>query len=183
MWSVNATSQIANSAVLDNFDLDDGNGDEYVNHSLASPDFCKNTLYNSWAPFGDQTMLESNIRDLLRNLMFFSSVSLSALNEPVDPSADYTPPVQMILGMRTAAVLRYKVHYRWWAASLTVTLIIVLMIIPTFWGFWKLRGAATLSPVDTALAFGVPLAQTGHQEIDPRIRLKEIGARTLNSDA
>ena len=43
---------------------------------------------------------------------------------------------------------------------LIVMLIVMLMITPTFWGSWRLGGSTTPSPVDTAIAFGVPLVQT-----------------------
>ena len=91
---------------------------------------------------------------------------------------DYTA-VQNVTGQRTAAVQKYKIVYRYWVGSLAITLTIIFMILPTFWGFWLLRGKVTLSPVDAAKALEAPLVLTERDVENPKSRMKEIGPRPL----
>jgi hypothetical protein len=177
IWSINATGRQAETALLDtaklSYDTDTSN---YGPTSVSNPNFCNNTLYGMRV--FNHTLIEDEMRDRLRNLMFISSVYQYEYNYIMD---DDTPPWQTVVGERTAPVLRYKVVYRYWAGSLAVTTMIILMITPTFWGFWRLRGKVTLSPVDTAAALDAPLVHTNNEMVDPRSRLKEIGARPLYS--
>lgn len=168
-WSVNAAGKLAETAVLDTGILEGNPLYDSANHSLASPDFCKNVIYNVMDL--DNVVVEEAIYNQIRNLMFFSSVMQFSYS-------DYPP--QEVQARRTVPVLRYRVLYRYWAGSLAVTSLVILMITPTFWGFWRLRGKVTLSPVDTAIALEAPLVQTDKGIGDPRSRLREIGERPLN---
>ncbi|EXJ60470.1 hypothetical protein A1O7_04623 [Cladophialophora yegresii CBS 114405] len=181
IWSINATGRQAETAVLNTATgMDDPNIGDYGPTSLSDPNFCYNTLYYSYIQDNNHTVIEDEMRDRLRNLMFMASV-LQYEYEWLQTPIDVWPPYQTVLGQRTAPVLRYKVLYRWWAGSLAVTTVIILMITPTFWGFWRLRGKVTLNPVDTAAALDAPLVHTDKDVVDPRSRLKEIGARPLYS--
>jgi hypothetical protein len=174
VWSVNATGKQAENAILDSFALSSGVESWYGNHSLASPDYCRNTVYNVVDEY-DTVIVEFALHDRIRNLMFLSSVLEFAYDTTESVSSQQVPAA------RSAPVLRYRVIYRYWAGSLAVTSAIILMITPTFWGFWRLRGKVTLSPVDTAIALEAPLVQTDKELVDARSRLKEIGERPLYS--
>ncbi|KIW68717.1 hypothetical protein PV04_04641 [Phialophora macrospora] len=179
IWSINTTGRQAETALLDTAKISYGNDtSNYGPTSVSDPNFCKNTLWNMQAYDSNHTLIEDEMRDRLRNLMFISSVYQYEYNLMMDVSI---PAYQTVVGERTAPVLRYKVVYRYWAGSLAVTTVIILMITPTFWGFWRLRGKVTLSPVDTAAALDAPLVHTSNEVGDPRSRLKEIGARPLYS--
>ncbi|OCT52683.1 hypothetical protein CLCR_09831 [Cladophialophora carrionii] len=179
MWSINTTGRQAETALLETAKIMyDPNPGNYGPTSLSDPNFCNNTLY--YMQNGDHTVIEDEMRDRLRNLMFMASVFQYESEYAMTP-LDFFPPYQTVLGERIAPALRYKVLYRYWAGSLAVTSVIILMITPTFWGFWRLRGKVTLSPIDTAAALDAPLVHTNQEMIDPRSRLKEIGARPLYS--
>ena len=47
--------------------------------------------------------------------------------------------VQTVPATQVTPVSRYIVRYYLWAASLAVTSIIILFLMPLFWGFWTLK--------------------------------------------
>lgn len=190
MWTVSAEGRTAQSASMSSTYTDGGTDDMFGNRSLYSPGFCNNTVADAWSSGSDgsaRSTMEFLLAERLRNLLLFSSILQFAYHDANDPdiAADHIiDAAQTVPATRTAAILRYEVLYRYWAGSLAVTLTVMLMITPTFWGFWRLRGIATLSPVDTAIAFGAPVVQTEEDYVatgDARARLREIGPRPLNS--
>lgn len=77
-------------------------------------------------------------------------------------------------------VLRYDIRWGYYAGSVAVTVSIILMILPLFYGFWWLERRQTLSPFETAAAFQAP----GFEGIDKKVKvdvvLKEIGTRPVH---
>lgn len=78
---------------------------------------------------------------------------------------------------QTQPCLRYKMKYKYWGASVAITVFIVLMVAPLFYGFWTLDRRGTLSPFETAYAFGAPALQDADMKKGTGILLKEIGKR------
>lgn len=54
--------------------------------------------------------------------------------------------IQERLGTQVRPVSRYIVRFYLWGASLAVTYIIILFLIPLFWGFWTLKRYLFLTP-------------------------------------
>jgi len=82
---------------------------------------------------------------------------------------------------QTQDVLRYKIRYVYWGASVAVTVCVVLMIIPLFYGFWRLDRRATLSPFETAAAFNAPGLVDADMKKGTSVLLKEIGKRPVHA--
>jgi hypothetical protein len=64
--------------------------------------------------------------------------------------------LQDVVAQRHRPVARYVVRYYLYGASTALTYIIILGILPTFWGYWVLARKPTLGPVDMARAFNAP---------------------------
>lgn len=62
-----------------------------------------------------------------------------------------------------------------------MTVSIVLMIIPLFWGFWTLDRRATLSPFETAAAFNARPLDGVDMKKGANVLLKEIGERPAHA--
>jgi hypothetical protein len=185
-WSINATGQQALDASINSKYLS-GPGNVFSTNNLSSPEYCNNTLYRMlYTSFNEsfanpeETVVEYNLKERVRSLMFYSSAIQFTNNRgPIQFTKAGIIDGQAFDGSRSADVVKYKMHYRYWVASLAVTSTIIAMITPTFYGFWLLRGRPTLSPVDTATALDAPIVQTDHEVADQRLRLKEIGQRPL----
>jgi hypothetical protein len=201
-WNATAEGPAAQSAVLDSayLEFDDtltGPDDVYPPTSPLNPDYCHNTYYSvvenledPESPHKNTTVLENSLKSTVRTLMFYVSAlhfydttegfyaeftNYTGTRDEQDHTGQTRP------GHRSAEAVIYNIRYRFWAASLTVTSAIVLMTLPTFWGFWLLRGRPTLSPVDTAAVLDAPIVHTEQEMIDQRLKLKLIGERPLYS--
>ncbi|EXJ65217.1 hypothetical protein A1O7_01558 [Cladophialophora yegresii CBS 114405] len=175
-WHINSTGKQAKYAVIESSLLDDPGRPQstFPTSSLADPDYCRNRLDTYQAD--GHIYLEDQLKDRLRHLMFLSSV----MQNNYDPNVD-SESLQNVTAQRTTNVAQYKILYRYWAGSLAVTVTIICMIIPTFWGFWLLSGKLTLSPVDTATALEAPVVLSENGMRNSKSRLKEIGSRPLSS--
>jgi len=80
-----------------------------------------------------------------------------------------------------AAVI-YTVRWKWWCASLGVTIGVILFVLPTFWGFWMLSRRTTLSPFETARAFHAPVIQDAPPHLNTKQLLKTVGDKNLHTD-
>jgi hypothetical protein len=65
--------------------------------------------------------------------------------------------VQTRPGIQVKPVSRYTVRFYLWGASLATTYLVILFIIPLFWGFWTIRRKPTMSPIETARLLKAPL--------------------------
>ncbi|OCT54389.1 hypothetical protein CLCR_00809 [Cladophialophora carrionii] len=173
-WHINPTGKQAEYAVIETYILDPTGLPRGASaaSSLADPNYCKNRLFGYQE--NGRPALEYQLKDRLRHLMFLSSV----MQNIFDPDFWYT---QNVTAQRTTSVPQYKILYRYWAGSLAVTVTIICMIIPTFWGFWLLSGKLTLSPIDTATALEAPLVLSENSIENSKSRLEEIGSRPLSS--
>lgn len=57
----------------------------------------------------------------------------------------------------TRLVNVYKIEYSYLFTSTAITLSLVVLIMPTFVGWWELGRSVTLNPIETAKAFEAPL--------------------------
>lgn len=74
-------------------------------------------------------------------------------------SASNSSTIQQMPPTQTSQRVIFRSHYRYLGETLTVVFVAVLVIIPTFNGWWMLQRRVTLSPIETARAFGAPIIQ------------------------
>ena len=73
----------------------------------------------------------------------------------------------------------YKSDLRWWAGAAVLQIATACLILPMFWGWWKLECSLTLSPFTTALAFDSPILQDVNSASRPREIVDKIGTMRL----
>jgi hypothetical protein len=76
----------------------------------------------------------------------------------------------------------YDVAWKWWCGSVAVTISIIMFILPTFYGFWKLVGKTSLSPFETARAFHAPILHDTSPTLDNPALLKAVGKKNVHTD-
>lgn len=59
-------------------------------------------------------------------------------------------------GVQYTAEVHYKTDYGFMFGALASTLICVVFVLPSYWGFWELDRKVSLNPIETAQAFGAP---------------------------
>lgn len=93
--------------------------------------------------------------------------------------------LQYVNATRTKIQATYGVRYYLWGASVGLTYAIILVVLPTFWGFWVLVRKPTMSPVDMARAFNAPVvtADGEHRQLQVKELLKEVGTVPIHGAA
>lgn len=145
------------------------------------------------------------ILEQIRQAMFLASVYqgstfYSAAYAPVqwkdydangDTTGDWWVPnldvngthyVQNVEAQQIRVLPTYGVRYYLWGASLALTYAIILVVLPTFWGYWILKRKPTMSPVDMARAFSAPVvtAEDQHQmQVDALLR--QVGRTPIHN--
>ena len=71
--------------------------------------------------------------------------------------------------------LVYSSDLRWYAAAASVQLVVVMLILPLFWGWWTLGSDLTLSPFNIALAFDAPMLRTINSAAGAKGVVQELG--------
>ncbi|KIY01333.1 uncharacterized protein Z520_02885 [Fonsecaea multimorphosa CBS 102226] len=56
----------------------------------------------------------------------------------------------------------YQTKYGWMFGALASTLVCVLLVLPSYWGFWELGRKVTLNPIEVANAFQAPAFAPAH---------------------
>ncbi|KAK3640138.1 hypothetical protein LTR56_005550 [Elasticomyces elasticus] len=110
---------------------------------------------------GDALTIKDPAHDIItqmNNMMFragvMSATSWSNLSSLIDAGL---PVQQSIVANRTITQDVYHSDLRWFAGAAAIELLAILMVLPLFWGWWRLGRTTLLSPVELALAFDAPL--------------------------
>ncbi len=86
-------------------------------------------------------------------------VSLAARAFPYRNTS--SPPAPQALNMTQISTINvFHSDYRFLAASTTLSFVCVVLIAPTFFGWWALGRSVSLNPIETAKAFDAPLLGT-----------------------
>jgi len=89
---------------------------------------------------------------------------------------------------QVADVVHYKTHYLFAGLAFGITIICVLLVIPSFWQYGELGRRVTLGPMEIASAFGAPIlvdnahqqdADSGPAKSDINNLIKKIGDRKI----
>lgn len=158
IFSSNATYSRSGS-IWNQIDLQDSMSSQFLNRnsprqdSMAEMDTIQNLTWPSAcsANWTDPTIF---IIQSLNTMAFMLSIS-AANFEYRNTSA---PPPRRTWPMEeTRLVNVYKIEYSYLFASIAITLSLVVLIMPTFVGWWELGRSVTLNPIETAKAFEAPL--------------------------
>jgi hypothetical protein len=84
------------------------------------------------------------------------------------------PKPQLITMQETRIVQVFESHYRFPALAMGVIFLAVLVLAPILNGFWTLGRKTSLSPLETAKAFGAPLLADGGSNVNARQLLEEL---------
>lgn len=151
---------------------------QYIDYGVPPADFftTQDSCATNWA---DPT---SDIVDALNEIMFRTALvaadfpRYSLLNGTTDEwwtsfyesaqpdvaAGDNGMPLPQLLSMRqTSNVTIFRSNYSYLAAALAVMVLGVLVVIPTFHGFWELGRETSLNPLEIAKAFNADLLNSG----------------------
>lgn len=136
---------------------------EYYGVNIANLFYDYNTAHYSEYTWNNCNLLwfrpTDYIKSALINFMF-----RAALDAGVGHPSLAGNVTQTFSAQRVTPVLVYRANYRYLAASVAVTSIGLLAAMILLWGWWELGRPVSLSPLETAKAFGAPLLQeTAHR--------------------
>lgn len=135
-------------------------------YNLTYPGSCT----SSWT---DPT---SHILTSLNTMAFM--LSLSASEFPFR-NTSAAPKAQFVAMSQTTTVNLYRADYKYLVASVVLTFVLVLLIMPTFAGWWELGRSVTLSPLETAKAFDAPLLRGPGSNAPLTELVKAVGSREV----
>ncbi|KAL7929509.1 hypothetical protein V8C35DRAFT_315443 [Trichoderma chlorosporum] len=147
---------------------------------LAMPDVLSNQLVDidSAGSSGCATWTDSTSSMLSAiNEMAFR-VSLNASNVDYSNTTE-PPPPQMLTMTQTRDINVFKSDYRYLIASTILSLSFVLLITPTFYGWWLLGRNVSLNPIETAKAFDAALLQGPGSNAPQDELIRIVGMRRL----
>ncbi|KAK5708537.1 hypothetical protein LTR17_020623 [Elasticomyces elasticus] len=128
---------------------------------------------------GDALTIKDPAHDIItqmNNMMFragvMSATSWSNLSSLIDAGL---PVQQSIVANRTITQDVYHSDLRWFAGAATIELVAILMVLPLFWGWWRLGRTTLLSPLELALAFDAPLLRNMNSAQRASQAIGEIG--------
>ena len=90
----------------------------------------------------------------MREIAFRTSLQIAADN------TSYANATQSVKYVGDTPKTVYTTNYAYMAAAFVVSLLGVLSVIPTYYGFWTLGRTVSLSPLEIAKAFNAPLLAT-----------------------
>jgi hypothetical protein len=135
--------------------------------------FGRNGLYQT--PYAD-------VLDQFQHWLFYISIWAMEPNTTLW-TTEQKPNPQIVYHDRDAVhVTIYRTNWSWYYGSVAITIGIVLLILPTFYGFWKLAGETSLSPFETARAFQTPILQDQPADLATPDLLKTVGQKNFRTE-
>jgi hypothetical protein len=172
----------ANLTFKDDWDIDlRGSQAQTLFYADMSTSHSHRCYYNIDRPGLDDPLIE-----LLRKINTLSFVSaLYLLNQPQTPvsaRASLGMESQRSLASVTGIVEEYSTDFGYVAGALVATFVTILLVLPVYWGFWKLGRKVTLGPLEIANAFNAPIIRPenvrGHHADFEEV-LQEVGSRRV----
>lgn len=87
--------------------------------------------------------------------------------------------VQTVPASQVAVVNVYRSHYLFLGLALALNLVGLVLIVPTYWGWWAFGRKITLSPIEIARAFRAPGLASADGNAPVKKLLREIGDRPV----
>ena len=86
---------------------------------------------------------------------------------------------QTVTALQTVQTNVFRSDLRWYAGAAVAELVTVLLILPLFFGWWRLGCHLTLSPFALALAFDAPILRGVNSAAGARGVVRELGGKRL----
>ncbi|KAH9207812.1 hypothetical protein DL95DRAFT_395741 [Leptodontidium sp. 2 PMI_412] len=129
-----------------------------------------------------QAMNEMMFRTALRASNTSLYNGLEGFNHPGEPvvfvpmpGVDGVPRNTNITMTQTSSINVYSSDYKFLGASIALILLSLILIIPLYYGYWKMGRRPTLSPLETAKAFGAPLLRRAGSNMEATGLVKVAG--------
>lgn len=144
------------------------NGVEVFNPILATVGW--NDPTNLIMEAFDEIMLRTAVAtayaDVLQNVTWiYANSNLNSVSAPARNGSDadkyrLMPAMQTVNMSQKRTIQVYVSNYAFLAAGVAVMLLAFIGVMPLFYGFWDLGRDVTLSPIETAKAFGAAVLDT-----------------------
>ena len=109
---------------------------------------------------------------MLRGSLLQTQRGPRVLPSEVDPGVS---PHQSVSATQTLSQNVFITDFRWFAAAAALDIIVVLAVLPLFWGFWSLSKHKSLSPLQLAIAFDSPLTAGVHSAASTAGAVEVVG--------
>ena len=136
------------------------------------------TQYMDFTANATSLVFKDPVSDIVAqlNVMMFRGAILAAswpnITSLIDPGLS---PNQTVNGSQTLTETVFQSDLRWFAGAAVLEMVAVIVIVPLFWGWWRLPPNLTQSPLDLALAFDAPLLKNIHSTAGINGALEKIG--------
>ena len=149
-------------------------------NQFVNPNSTADLGYSCNLTFSDPT---DNLIANARELMFRTAIAAANSSD-----------LQSVPAIQVATIAVYQSHYRYLALASGLTLLAILIVIPTFFGYWHLGRHVSMSPLEIAKAFNAPLLSHidsnaeaeqlihGLGEVEVRYGVVSTGIRQSESD-
>lgn len=135
-------------------------------YNISIPQVCS----SNWA---DPT---THILTSLNELAF----RVSLLSHGIEYRNTSQPPTPQILEMVEDSMVNvFHSEYRYLLGSSLLGALFVLLVAPTFWGWWEIGRSVTLNPIEIAKAFDAPFFQGPGSNATERELVQNMGSRML----
>jgi hypothetical protein len=116
---------------------------------------------------------------------FFDFLLRSAIDVAQDASAqgrDLDPYTANFTAHFAGSELHYHSDFRYLAGAIVIMFLGLLAVVFLLWGWWELGRSVTLSPLETAKAFGAPILLGAGPEKEANGIMKEVGHERVAHD-
>lgn len=104
------------------------------------------------------------------------SASWSNLTDLIDPGLR---PSQLVQANSTKQENVFHSDLRWFAGAASVQIVAMLLVLPVFWGWWKIGVDLSMSPFHIAKMFGSPVLGDVSSAAGTSAMLREAGSRKV----
>lgn len=144
------------------------NGVEVFNPILATVGWNDptNLIMDAFDEIMLRTAVATAYADVLQNVTWiYANSNLNSVSAPARNGSDadkyrLMPAMQTVNMSQKRTIQVYVSNYAFLVAGVAVMLLAVIGVMPLFYGFWDLGRDVTLSPIETAKAFGAPVLDT-----------------------
>jgi hypothetical protein len=98
---------------------------------------------------------------------------------PVNVSGSGIPVPQILPMIQTSDINVFESHYSYLAAALALLILGILVVVPTFHGFWELGRAVSLNPLEVAKAFNAEMLQGEGSNVSVSRLMKSFGEKEI----